>query len=114
MARPEKYTVKEVCAACEGTGGILALVAQKLGCNRATVWRYARKYATVRAALAQADEAMTDMAEGKSLTLIKEGVWPAIRYRLSTKGKGRGYTESQQIHHVGDLAITLEWPEDEG
>jgi len=97
MARPERFTVKQVCEACEGTGGILALVAKKLVCDRVTVWRYAKRYASVRQALEQADEAMTDMAEGKSLTLIQEGIWPAIRYRLSTKGKRRGYTEARGL-----------------
>lgn len=101
MGRKRKHTIEEVVEACKGTGGIIVLVAKKLGCNRSTVARYAKKYKTIAAALEQADEGATDLAEAKSLQLINAGYWPAIRYRLGTKGKKRGYTEKQEIEHTG-------------
>ena len=108
MAKQE-FTAKEVCDACEGTGGIMALVARKLGCDRVTVWRYSKRYATVRNALHQADEALTDTAEDEAGKLIKAQYWPAIQYRLKTKGKDRGYTERQEITGAdgGDLSIVI-------
>ena len=99
MGRKQKYTAQQVIDACPETGGIMALVAKKLGCDRSTILRYAKRYITVRRALDQADEEMTDLAESKSLTLINNLHWPAIRYRLATKGKTRGYTEKTE-HEV--------------
>ena len=109
MTRKQEFTAKQVCDACEGTGGIMALVARKLGCDRVTVWRYAQRYKTVRDALKQADEALTDTAEEKAGELINAKYWPAIRYRLMTKGKDRGYVERQELTGAdgGDLSVTV-------
>ena len=93
----QKFTAKEVADACEGTAGIMVLVAKKLGCDRSTVWRYAKRYKSVRDALYQADEAATDLAEAKSIKLIDAEYWPAIKHRLDTKGKDRGYAERTEI-----------------
>ena len=62
----------------------MALVAKKLGCDRSTILRYAKRYSTVRDALDQADEEATDLAESKSMQLINSEYWPAIKYRLGT------------------------------
>ncbi len=93
----QKFTVQQMIEAIEGTGGIPAVVARKLGCSRETVGRYARRYPTVKSALIDADESITDLAEAKALALINSEYWPAIRYRLSTKGKDRGYTERHEL-----------------
>lgn len=85
----------------------MALVAQKLGCDRSTVWRYANKYQTIRNALYQADEAVTDLAELKAKRLIQAEYWPAIEHRLSTKGKLRGYTPRQEITGADGSEITI-------
>ncbi len=99
MGRAERYTVQQVINAIPGTGGIMELVAQKLGCDRVTVWRYAQRYVSIRDALTQADESVTDLAEAKAIKLINAEYWPAIVHRLSTKGKNRGYTERHE--HTG-------------
>ena len=107
----QRYTAAEVCEACEGTGGIKIKVANKLGCSRMTVDRYIQRYPTVREALRQADETLTDEAEDQSGQLIRERYWPAIRYRLSTKGKDRGYVErtEQEIRGDPDAPIRMEY-----
>ena len=105
--RQEKFTAAQVVEACKDTGGIKALVAQKLGCSRSTVVNYARRYATVRKALESADEALTDLAEGKSGSLIKEGYWPAIKYRLETKGKKRGYATRHEVTGADGDAVEV-------
>lgn len=97
MARPQEFTVQQVIDAIPGTGGIQALVAKKLQCDRATVCRYAQRYVTVREALAQEDEGLTDLAEAKAVKLIEAEHWPAIQHRLATKGKRRGYSERQEV-----------------
>jgi len=102
MGRKQKYTAQQVIDACPETGGIMALVAKKLGCDRSTVLRYAKRYPTVRRALDAADEEATDLAENKLMVLINKEHWPAIRYRLATKGKNRGYVERQEHGGTGE------------
>ena len=101
MGRKQKFTSQQVIDACPGTAGIKALVAKKLGCDRSTIGAYAKRYVTVQRALDEADNEATDLAESKSMTLINEAYWPAIKYRLSTKGKDRGYVERQERHIEG-------------
>lgn len=87
----------------------MALVARKLECDRVTVWRYAKRYKSVREALYQADEAVTDMAEMKAAQLIDAEYWPAIHYRLKTKGKDRGYTPRQEITGAEGGAVIIKY-----
>ena len=97
----QRYSSAEVIAACDDSAGVMAVVARKLGCDRATVLNYAKRYPTVRAALDQADEAATDEAESKSIELIRALYWPAIEYRLKTKGRKRGYIERTEHELTG-------------
>ena len=107
MGSKQRYTAAEVVTACEGTGGIKVLVARKLGCTRRTVVNYANRYASVRKALEDADEAMTDMAEGQHGQLVREGYWPAIKYRLETKGKKRGYATRHEVTGADGDAVEV-------
>lgn len=45
----------------------------------------------------QADETITDFAEGKLVQKIRKGETKAIIFRLETKGKKRGYTKSHEV-----------------
>ncbi len=109
MARTNRFTVQQVLDAVPKTGGIMALVAKKLECDRSTVWHYAQRYVTVARALEQADEELTDLAEAKAGKMIEEGYWPAIEHRLSTKGKRRGYTERIEMTGAdsGPVAVVI-------
>ena len=96
-----------MAAACEGTGGIKALVARKLDCSRSTVVNYAKRYARVRQALEDAKQARIDLAEGQHTRLIVSGYWPAIKYLLETQGRDRGYTERHEITGADGAEIAI-------
>ncbi len=122
MSRKQEFSAQQMIDACHESAGIMAVVARKLGCDRATVWRYARRYKTIKAALEQSDEEMTDKAEAKLVKLINADYWPAIHYRLSTKGKARGYTERQELGISGERGgpveiaireVLIEMPDDD-
>ena len=106
MATP-KFTVAEFIEAIKGTGGIKSVVAKKLGCDWTTVHNYAKRHPSIQAALDAEDESITDLAEAKALALINSEYWPAIKYRLETRGKNRGYTTRQEITGADGGAITL-------
>ena len=118
MSKAEKFPLEQVLAAIKDSGGIQAVVAQRLKCSRNTVSRYAREYATVRQALDDESETVLDLAESKLIAAIRNDDLSAVKYILSTKGKGRGYSERQEVtgKDGGPIkaAVVIEWPEDEG
>jgi predicted transcriptional regulator len=89
----DRYTIEEVIAALQETGGLKSRAARLLGCTRQTVSRYIDRYAEVREAMEQAEEDLLDEAEDKLREQIRDGQLTAIIFYLKTKGKGRGYTE---------------------
>ncbi len=61
MARTQKFTCEQVVEACAGSGGNRAVIAKRLQCDRSTVCWYEKRYASVREAIQQADEEVTDL-----------------------------------------------------
>jgi len=116
MTRAERYTPAQVAAAIVECKGMVTMAARRLGCNRMTVARYAKKYASVREALTDAREEMGDVAELALYRSIQEGEGWAIAFYLSTQCKSRGYVKRQEItgedggpiksevKHIGDLS----------
>jgi hypothetical protein len=97
--------------------GKVGLVAQRLGVTTATIYNYAKQYATVKNALdnarLHADEILVDTAELKLHAAVMNGQAWAIRYTLGTKGKERGYTERQELEHSGGFETRIvEGPRD--
>lgn len=92
--------------------GKVGLVANRLGVTTATIYNYAKQYATVKnaidAARQHADEVLVDTAELKLQSAIMSGEAWAIRYTLSTKGKDRGYGDQLDIKHSGDLMVQID------
>lgn len=95
----EKYTAAQMIDAIKQTKGMLTVAARKLGCDPVTIYRYVREYPTVAAAVKEARESVTDMAELALYKAIQDGEGWAVCFYLKTQGKGRGYVERQEIEH---------------
>ena len=106
----KNYTREEVIAAITGndpryiregkilgSAGIVSTVADRLGCAWRTAEKYIKKWKSTKRAFEDEGERVLDLAESKMMVAINEGDGRMIRYLLSTKGKGRGYTERQEI-----------------
>ncbi len=109
MSGNGKFTVKQVIKAIHATHGIKMAAARRLGCNRQTIYNYAKKYPTVQAACDEAAEEFLDLAESRLHEAVDRGMWPAIAFTLRTVGARRGYLERQQIEQVGDMTVNLSW-----
>ncbi|OBW61089.1 MAG: hypothetical protein A9183_03015 [Dehalococcoides mccartyi] len=96
MAGKEKFKVEEVVKAIKETTGLLALTAQKLGCDYSTIYNYSQRHPQVKAAIVEAKERNLDFAEGKLYELIRKGEPAAIFFYLKTQGKSRGYIERSE------------------
>jgi len=96
----ELYTAEQFIKAIPGTGGIITMIAKKVGCARNTAASYIAKHPTVKQAYDNECETVLDMAESKTITKMNNDDWEVIKYYLSTKGKNRGYT--QRTEHTGE------------
>lgn len=86
-----KYTEAEMIEAIKGSGGLVSVVARRLGCSRATVYRYCDRYPSVREALEDEREVLLDAAEKGLFDAVEGGELDAIMFALRTLGKYRGY-----------------------
>ena len=104
------YTTKQFIDAIPGSGGIITAIARRIGCD----WHTAKKYITIHSTVAQAYEAecesVLDLAETSLIKSVREREAWAVKYLLATKGKGRGYTERQEITGAdGGPMIVVNW-----
>ena len=101
MGRISKKKVKE---AIKASGGVIAAVARQCDVTRQAMWNFFHKEGneSFLEMLKQEDDAITDLAENKMNTKINDGHWPAIKFRLESKGASRGFVTKQEIEHVGD------------
>lgn len=100
MSRP-KYSAQQVADAIRAAGGVVAVAARALGCDRNTVYAYAERHATVRTAMEEANETNLDVAEAGLASFVRGTVagravddrvrMDAIKFYLRTKGRDRGY-----------------------
>lgn len=92
-----KYTAKQVIKAVKDSHGILTAVAERLGCNRTTVYDYAKRYLSVQKAIDEERDVIIDKAED---TLFKKAIQDedttSLIFLLKTVGKRRGYIERQE------------------
>jgi len=87
-----RYSPEKVTEALRLAAGIKAEAARKLGCTRATVDAYIKRYPEVREAWIENRETLVDAAESKLIAAVEREEWRAIRFMLLTLGKDRGYT----------------------
>lgn len=92
----ELFTAEQFIKAIPGTGGIVSLIAKKVGCTWHTARKYIDRYATVQQAWRDECEAVLDLAETQAIGAIRKGDPQMVRWYLATKGKQRGYTERQE------------------
>jgi len=92
-----RYKLEQIEAALRETRGMVYLAARRLGCSHNTIRSWLERSPHLREILEMEDESVTDTAELKLYQAIINGEPWAIQYRLSRKGKRRGYTEQKDI-----------------
>ncbi len=87
--------------AIPGTGGVQAVIAQRLGVERSTITSYLQKNPKMKKMLDLEREKIIDMAENKLFKAAENGDKWAVDKILSTIGKDRGYTEKREVEYTG-------------
>ena len=98
----------KIIAAIKESKGLLTLAARKSGIGYTTLWRYTQDFPSVKQAVEEAKESMTDFTEGKLFEKINKGDTACIIFYLKCKAKSRGYVERQELEHTGsERPITI-------
>ena len=120
--RYAKFTAEQVIEAIHASKGMQNFAARKLGCAPSTIRNYADRHPTVRQAINDERNLVLDTAELALFKAIQEGEAWAVCFTLKTIGKGRGYTERQEISGPDGGAIPVkaymlvspdDWPDAE-
>jgi hypothetical protein len=97
MAPPLKFKPVQIVQALHETRGMIYLAAERLGCEADTIYNYAKRYASVRDAIAKERGKTTDIAEHKLYDAITAGDPWAVQFYLKTQGRDRGYVEKLDV-----------------
>ena len=106
MANKNRYTAQQIVDALKATKGMIYYAADRLGCHPDTIRNYGKRYASVRDEMDKQDGMVNDLAELKLIQAINAGDLGAIKYRLSTKAKDRGYVERSEVQHSGSINVS--------
>jgi hypothetical protein len=93
MAGKDQYKAKDFIKAIAGSGGIISVIARRVGCNWSTAKKYIDDYATVNEAYYNECQSVLDLAESTVLQNIKDGNSADAKWYLARKGKLRGYSD---------------------
>src|SRR5262245_38015956 len=104
--KKQKWTAQQMIDALKETKGMVYLAARKIGCDPKTVYTYAKRYASVQAAIDDERGHFVDTCELALNRAVLNGEGWAVCFALKTLGKDRGYVEKHQIEHSGKIDVT--------
>ena len=85
------------------SAGVISLAAKQVGLDRHAVARRISKSTRLRKVQQEIIENALDMAEAWLMKHVKDGHPYMLKFYLSTKGKGRGYTSKMEIGVAPDI-----------
>ena len=104
--KKERYTTQQIIDALKESKGMVYVAARRLNCDPTTVYNYAKRYATVQAAIESERGHFVDTAELALNRAVLAGEGWAVCFALKTLGKERGYVERRQIEHSGKIDVS--------
>lgn len=114
MPKPQ-LTTANIANALERTAGNVYLAAKALGVARSALYKKINESEELQQALADAREAIVDIAETSLRQQVVEGNITAVIFTLKTLGRQRGYIEHQRMDvHIGNLETFLSLAKQKG
>ena len=108
-----KTNAAEAAEALRESKGFITQAAKSLGISRRQLHNLINQHPTVKDALDDAKEEMKDFTESKIYQGIANDNTALIIFYAKTKMKDRGYVERQEIDHIRDVKIKVEYGEDQ-
>lgn len=108
QGRPQ-YPVENFERAIEGSHGIIAVVAQRVGCSRGTVENALERWPHLRDLLKESREDLVDAGESAVVTTLHSDdeklKFEAAKYITKTLGKERGWSERKELTGANGEAL---------
>lgn len=104
-----RLTVKGVAEQLRKHHGVKAGVAKAFGVTRSAVTQYMDAHPELKVIQGEGMEEALDLGEAALIaSVVKREPW-AVKYLLSTQGKGRGYVERQEVtgKDGGDITVKV-------
>lgn len=130
MANKDQYKAEDFIKAIKGSGGIIAVIASRVGCEWHTAQKYIKTYVTVTQAYEDECEHTADVAEGVVIKNIQLAATEQgqtnqqvdsgdAKWWLARKAKDRGYSDKLQQEvelsgavTTGPINIIVEMPDE--
>jgi len=106
----ELYTAKQFIDAIPGTGGIVATIADRVGCKWHTAKKYIEEYATVKEVYEDECERIADLATSTVFKAIRDGDIPTAKWYLTKKRKDE-FGDAIDVTSGGKPLI-IDWDDD--
>jgi hypothetical protein len=107
MAGANQFTAKQFTDAIPGTGGIIAAIAKRVGCDWHTAKRYIDTLPTVRQAYEDECSGIDDLAESTVIRAIKEGDVGSAKWWLEKRRRDKFADRQEIVVSGGDAAIPI-------
>lgn len=98
-------TTEEIATVLAKKSGNITQTAKALKVTRQAIHLRVKDDETLQQIVTDAREAMVDVAESEALKQIKLGNTAMIIYTLKTQGKERGWQESIETKHSGEVTV---------
>ena len=106
------YTAQRFIAAIPGTGGILAALADRVGCDWHTAKKYVTEYSTIAKAWDAERNKVTDKARHNILKAIQDGDLQTSKWWLQVMDEEFVPREKREIMGQGGGPIRIEYIND--
>jgi hypothetical protein len=96
--RPKKFfSDDDFATAIKGSGGLVSIIAQKVGCSYNTALRYMRRNPELMELYSSEVEGVLDMSEQTIIRAIQSGDTGSAKGYLSRRGRHRGFGDQLEI-----------------
>ncbi len=96
MASGQRFTQAQLEAAIKGSGGIMATIARRVGCDWHTAKTRIEKSPTLMRLLEDESETIDDLAESVLIKAIQDGDTGSARWWLERRRRGK-YATKQEL-----------------
>jgi len=108
IKKSREFNKKAVIEALVKTLGIVSTACKLVGIDRTTFYKWYNKDIAFKAEVDELENITIDFAESQLHQQIKNGNTTATIFYLKCKGKKRGYIDSVELQHTGEVKTNLE------
>ena len=108
MPGAAQFTAKQFITAIPGSGGIIAVIAKRVGCDWHTAKRYIRLYPTINQAYEDECSGVDDLAESTVIKAIRDGDVPTAKWWLEKRRRDKFASRTEVTGTGGEPLLNMQ------